>query len=70
MLELLAEPALGDRSTAELARALSHRIREGRIDPADPRLLGFLRRSADRKLAIDNPRYRPVPVERGIERRG
>ncbi|HVS64027.1 MAG TPA: phosphotransferase family protein [Thermoanaerobaculia bacterium] len=74
MLELLGGPAHGpversperspvERSTADLARSLAREIRSGGIDPADPRLLRFLRRSADRKLAIDNPRYRPVPVK-------
>ncbi|HVS12658.1 MAG TPA: phosphotransferase family protein [Thermoanaerobaculia bacterium] len=63
-IELLGGgPELAGRSTAELARALVRAVRSGALDARDPRLLEHLRRSADRKLSIDNPRYRPIPEE-------
>jgi aminoglycoside phosphotransferase (APT) family kinase protein len=64
-IELLGgAPELAARSSADLARALARAIRTGALDAGDPRLLEHLRRSADRKLAIDNPRYRPVSADR------
>jgi hypothetical protein len=61
MLDLLGSDRGDERSTVELSRALAEAIRSGELDSSDDLLLAHLRRSADRKLAIDNPKYRPVP---------
>ena len=48
---------------AELNRQLSRRICRGELGLHTPGLLGHLRTVADAKLAIDNPKYRPVEEE-------
>lgn len=49
---------LGRAEAAENERLLVEEIREGRLGPASPGLLEYLKARTLRRLAVDNPRYR------------
>lgn len=54
------QPNPDTQSVRELNQQLATAIRDGAIESAEPALLDHLRQVVDRKLAIDNPKYRPV----------
>jgi aminoglycoside phosphotransferase (APT) family kinase protein len=51
----------GSDGVRGLNAALCERIRAGEVDADTPGLLAHLARTAEEKLRIDNPRYRPLP---------
>jgi Domain of unknown function (DUF6285) len=54
------EPFVGRRSASEGRLALVEAIRRHELDERTPGLLAALRRIAEERLAIDNPKYKPI----------
>ena len=51
-----------ERDVRALRRALCDGIARGEVDIGDRRLFWALQDIAQNRLAVDNPKYRPVPV--------